>query len=211
MKRNALLFGAVAGIAAAIGSFAIAQNQHDASMPEMQLPPGWTQEDMMACVIAGTPGEQHAFLAEAAGTWYGTCKMWMAPGMEPMVSEVVTTNTVIMDGRYVECVTKGEMPGMGEFHGRGVYGFDNLRNTYVSNWIDNHGTGIMNGTGKLSADQKTMTWTFSHICPITKQPTTLREVETIISATERKFEMFGPDPKTGKEYKLMEIAYKRGG
>lgn len=211
MNRKPLIVAA-AGLFAALGSFAIAQNHGDshAAQPEMQLPPGWTEADMQACMIAGMPGEMHEYLAEAAGTWYGASKMWMAPGMEPMESEVVTTNTVIMDGRYVESECRGDMAGMGPYHGRGVYGFDNVSQQFVSTWIDNHGSGIMNGTGKLSPDRKTMTWTFTYNCPINKKPTTMREIETVTGPNSRKFEMFGADPKTGKEYKMMEIAYKRG-
>src|SRR5678816_3961898 len=48
-----------------------------------QLPPGWTEADMKACMEAGTPGPMHAYLAKGTGVWTGKCTMWMAPNTEP--------------------------------------------------------------------------------------------------------------------------------
>jgi len=42
-------------------------------------------------------------------------------------------------------------------------------------------------------------------CPITKKPTAMRDVETITGPHSKTLEMFGADPKTGKEYKMMRI------
>jgi hypothetical protein len=212
MIRKSLFVTAAAGIVAAFGSLAVAQAQKDSGAGhEMQLPPGWTEADMQACMIAGTPGEQHAYLAEGVGTWYGKAKMWMAPGAEAMEMDVTNTITSTMDGRYVTCEVESEMPGMGPFHGNGVYGFDNTTQKFVSTWIDNHSTGIMTGTGALSADHKTMTWTYNYTCPVTKKPTTMREVETATGDNTRTFEMFGIDPKSGKEFKVMHVEYTRRG
>ena len=46
----------------------------------MQLPPGWTAEDMQAMMAAGTPGKMHEHLAKDVGMWQGKTTMWMAPG-----------------------------------------------------------------------------------------------------------------------------------
>jgi hypothetical protein len=187
---------------------AAAQPAGEQGMP--QLPEGWTMEDMMACVQAGTPGEQHAFLAKVAGTWQGTTRMWMGPdATEPMESTCTTVMTPIMDGRYMKCETTGEMPGMGAFLGQGIYGYDNVAQKFVASWIDNHSTGILHGTGELSPDGKTMTWSFTYHCPIAKKPTVMREIERRLSDDAFVLEMHGVDPKTGKEYKMMEIAYTR--
>lgn len=177
--------------------------------PEMKLPPGWTSEDMEACMIAGTPGKQHEFLAKQAGTWTGKSQMWMGPGMEVIASECTQTVTVVMDGRYIKTEIAGDMPGMGPFTGLGFSGFDNVSEKYVGTWIDNHSTGIWNGTGVLAPDQKSMTWTYNYNCPVTKKPTTAREVATFLDATHMKFEMFAIDPKSNKEYKCMQIDYTK--
>lgn len=227
---------AIVGVAAlfAAGSFAFAQTtqpgkdnkqgtkappgkgqgQSPASygqQPEGQppLPPGWTEADMQACATAGTPGAQHAQLAKSIGTWTGNTTMWMAPGMEPTQSTCTSTIAGIMDGRFTKCKLEGEMPGMGPFNGFGIYGFDNVAQKYQAVWIDNCGTGIMTGIGELSSDSSTMTWKFSYTCPITKKLTTMREIDRFTGKDSKTTELFSIDPKSGKEFKMMEIVFTR--
>lgn len=200
------------GLAAVVASIATAQssqNEHSAAQDEMPLPPGWTEEDMQACVIAGMPGKQHQRLAEEAGTWRGTTTMWMAPGAEPMSCPATMILTPIMDGRYVQCQMHSEMPGMGLYLGEGVYGYDNVSQQFVSTWIDNHNTGIMTGRGVETADGRTITWTYTYNCPINKKPVEMREVATKTGPNSKKLEMYGDDPKTGEHYKMMVIELTR--
>jgi hypothetical protein len=171
----------------------------------MKLPPGWTEEDMQACILAGTPGEMHERLANDVGEWHGSVTMWMGPGGEPMTSECTTTVTPMMDGRYTKVEWEGDMPGMGPNHGFGIYGFDNVSQKFVSIWIDNHSTGIMRGDGNLSPDGKTLSWEFTHNCPVTKKPAVMREVETITGPGTKTLEMHATDPKSGEEYKMMSV------
>jgi hypothetical protein len=202
-------------------SVALAQNPQDkkptapaqppAGHDMPQLPPGWTEADMQACMEAATPGEMHAFLAESIGTWTGKSKMWMAPGVPPMESECTSKITALLDGRFTKCEIEGEMPGMGPFHGFGIYGYDNVGKKFQSTWIDNCGTGMMQGTGELSSDEQTLTWKFTYNCPITKKPTTMREIERNTGKNTKTLEMHGIDPKSGKEFKMMEIAFTRSG
>lgn len=205
----------VVGLLAAVGSIAMGDPSKDmkpAGQPvDMQLPPGWTPEDMQACMIAGTPGEQHQALAAGAGKWTGKSQMWMAPGMPPISSENAAVVTPIMDGRYVKTEFSGDMPGMGPFNGLGIYGFDNVSKQFVSSWVDNMGTGIMQGVGEASADGKVITWKYTANCPITKKPTIMREIETITGPNSKTLEMWSIDPKSGKEYKSMFIELTRQG
>jgi hypothetical protein len=156
-----------------------------------------------------TPGKEHEHLAEGAGVWHCKTRMWMTPGGEPMTSEGASTVTPIMDGRYVKVEMAGEMPGMGPYNGFGIYGFDNVSQKFVSTWIDNHSTGIMTGFGKLSEDGKTLSWKYTHNCPITKKPAVMREIETITGPNTKTLEMYGADPKSGKEFKMMHIEMTR--
>lgn len=227
MNRSRLFVPAsltVAALAVVAGSIAVADPAKEAApakeaskgkdaapagQPDMQLPPGWTEEDMKACVMAATPGKMHEKMAKDAGIWAGKTSMWMAPGAEPMKSECTSTMTPIMDGRYLKVEIAGEMPGMGPFVGFGINGYDNVAQKFVSTWIDNQGTGIMYGTGELSADGKVLTWKFTYNCPITKKPVIMREVETHTGPDSMTLEMFGPEPKSGKEYKMMSIEFSR--
>ncbi len=183
--------------------------QTPATPPEMKLPPGWTMEDMQACMMASMPGNKQALLAKDIGQWTGKTTMWMGPDSEPIISDASSTITPIMDGRFIKIEAKGEMPGMGPYNGLGINGYDNVSNQFVSTWIDYHSTGIMNGTGELSADGKTLTRKYTFSCPLTKKPAVIRQVETNVDANTKKIEMFGNDPKSGKEFKMMEIAYTR--
>lgn len=124
-------------------------------------------------------------------------------------SECTSTVTPIMDGRYAKCEMIGEVPGMGAFNGFGLTGFDNVSQKFVGTWIDNHSTGIMNGVGELSSDGKVMTWSYTFNCPIAKKPTTMRQIETSTGPDTMKFEMFCSDPKSGKEYKCMQIDFTK--
>lgn len=201
-------FGALAIAVATLGSIGTAQEKGEAKpagLPEMKLPPGWTMEDMQACIVAGTPGKEHAEILKGVGTWTGKSSMWMDPDQAPITSECTTTVTPLMDGRFVKIEMEGDMPGMGPYKGFGLCGFDNVSQKLVATWIDNHSTGIMNGTGEMSKDGKTVTFEYTGNCPITKKPTVMREVQTITGPNSKTLEMFGTNPKTGKEFKMMKV------
>jgi hypothetical protein len=210
-KKLSLATFGIVGVAA-ITSFVIAAAPEDkkpaagaaASAAEAQLPPGWTPEDMQACMAAATPGEKQKLLTDQAGTWTGKTKMEMPDG-KVETADCTCTVTPLIGGRYTRCEFKGDMPGMGPFEGIGVYGYDNVSKQYVSSWIDSNSTGVMQGTGELSADGKTITWNYTFSCPITKKPAPMREVETITGPNTKRLEMFGKDPKTNVESKMMTI------
>jgi hypothetical protein len=152
----------------------------------------------------------HEFLAKGAGTWHGKSTMWMPPGDgEPMKSECTMTVTPFMDGRFFKMEMAGEMPGMGPYTGFAINGFDNVSQQSVSTWIDNCGTGFANGTGQLSGDGKTLTWSYTYNCPINKKPAPLREIETYTGENAKTLEVFGNDPKSGREFKMMVIEFSK--
>ena len=199
---------AMACLAFVLGTFAVAQEDKEKpseGQPQFQLPPGWTAEDMQACILAGTPGKMHEHLAKSVGEWQGKTKTWMAPDTEPISSACKVVMTPAMEGRYVKTDWTGDIPGMGPYHGFGIYGYDNVAKKFVSTWIDNHSTGIMKGHGKLSEDGKQLTWQFEYMCPVTEKPTVMREIETVTGPDAKKIEMYATDPKSGKEYKMMEV------
>lgn len=177
--------------------------------PEMKLPPGWTEADMQACMVAGTPGKQHEQLLKDVGVWQGKNTMWMYPGAEPVTTDATCTMTSFLDGRYVKVEWAGDMPGMGPYKGFGLTGYDNISQKHVNLWIDNMSTGLMTGTGVPSADGTTMTWSFDYICPITKKAAVFRQIEKSTGPGRKTMDMYGVDPKSGKEYKMMSIEMTR--
>jgi hypothetical protein len=214
MKSRMPLLALAVGLLAAgtiVGSLAIADSAKDAksALPEIKLPPGWTMEDMETCMKAATPGKNQQLLSKDAGVWQGKTTMWMGPDGDAMHSECTSTVTPIMDGRYIKVEIKGDMPGMGPFEGFGIYGYDNVSGQFVASWVDNQSTGIMNGTGELSKDGKTLTWKNTFNCPLNKKPAVMREIDTITGPNSKTLEMIGNDPKSGKEFKMMRIELTR--
>jgi hypothetical protein len=209
-RRKSLIVALNVLIALVAADVALAQAPRDSKAPEkskseFKLPPGWTEEDVQAMMAAATPGKMHEHLAKDVGVWHGKHTMWMAPGTDPIKSESTSKVTKMLDGRFTKLEVEGEIPGMGPFHAVSITGFDNVAQKFTSTWIDNHGTGMMNGTGELSPDGKTLTWKFTYNCPIAKKPVVMRQIETVTGSKTKTLEMFGADPKSGKEFKMMTI------
>jgi len=203
-----------AALAALAASIAWAQPAKEgapkpAPQPEMKLPPGWTAADMQACIDAGTPGKMQGVLTRDAGVWKGKGTMWMGPGSDSMAAEFTLNIKPAMDGRFVTFTFEGDMADMGPFNGLGINGFDNVEQKFVSSWIDNQSTGILSGTGELSPDGSTLTWTYRYTCPVTRKPAMLRQIERRTGENTKLQETFGTDPKSGKEYKMMSFEFKR--
>jgi hypothetical protein len=154
-----------------------------------------------------TPGAEHKLLAQKAGSWTARVSMWMSPGAPPQVSDATSESRLIMGDRYLEDVVNGTFNGM-PFEGRGVTGFDNLKKKYVYVWVDNMGTGLMTGKGTYNPKRRSFTWLSEAPDLMTGKVKTVRGVDTLIDADNWKSEMYdkGPD---GKEFKSMEIVYKR--
>jgi hypothetical protein len=179
---------------------------------DMKMPsPEEMQKMMDAYMNAAKTGPQHEFLKKQAGTWHGKVKSYEVPGQPPQESECDETVTSILGGRFTKCDVAGEMGQMGHFEGLGLYGYDNAKNKFTMAWADNMGTCIMDGTGEISPDHKTLTWTMNYVDPVTKKAGTMKEVDHFISDDETHMEMYGENPMDGKEMKMLEINFKRTG
>ena len=157
----------------------------------------------------GTPGPMHAMLASWSGTWIGETTMWENEGAAPMKSKGKGVNTMILGGKYQSSTHSGDMMGM-PFEGKGLTAYNNATKQFESTWIDNWSTGIMTMTGSWDASSKTLTMSGTY--PDINRPgklCSMREVITVIDDNTQKMEMYGPDQKTGKEYRIMEINMKR--
>jgi len=87
-----------------------------------------------------------------------------------------------------------------------VEGFDNVKKKFVSSWIDNMGTGIMNSEGTYDAGAKTMTYNGEcEMMPGTK--TKIRQVIKLADKDHRTMEFY--EDRGGTEVKTMEISYTR--
>ena len=162
----------------------------------------------------GKTGENHKLLAGMAGDWTYTLKMWMDPNGKPQESKGTSTRKAIMDGRYfiAEHTGKFQMPGPDgkmkdmDFKGMAIEGYDNAKKKFVSSWIDNMSTMIMNAEGSYEPSAKT--FTYNAECEMMPGKTTkIREVIKIVDNDHHTFEWY--DDMHGAEAKTMEISYKR--
>ncbi|CAM2802959.1 hypothetical protein DRF59_05555 [Chryseobacterium flavum] len=175
--------------------------------------PEWKPVDsataMKAWMEYSTPGEMHKMLAKSDGAWTGETTMWMENGGKPMMSKSETTNKMMYDGRYQISNHKGNFMGM-PFEGMSIVGYDNSKKKFISTWIDNMGTGIMHGEGEWNPSTKSVEFKGKMTDPSRPgKDCDFREVFTFVDDNTQKLEMYGPDSKTGKEYKTMEIKYTR--
>ena len=167
-----------------------------------------TQEEMMkAWMEVATPGEAHKVLANFAGKWDTSSKMWMAPGTEPMQTKGTAEGKLILGGRFLETTHSGSMMGM-PWEAKALTGYDNFRKHYQSLWIDNMGTTMTLLNGKADADGKTFTYQGKMDEPATNEkdkPFTMVEKhvskdEVVVSLTTKV---------EGKDFKFLEVTYKR--
>lgn len=173
----------------------------------------WKPEDSAAANKAwmefATPGELHKMLAKSDGNWTGTTTTWMEEGAQPMISQSECMNKMIFDGRYQYSTYKGDFMGM-PFEGMSIMGYDNARKKFVSTWIDNMGTGMMHAEGDWNPAKRSIELKGKMTDPSRpEKDCDVREVYTFNDDNSHTLEMYGPDWKTGKEMKTMEIKFTR--
>ncbi len=157
----------------------------------------------------GTPGPMHSLMASWDGTWEGEMTMWDYEGAAPFSTPTKTVNSMMLGGKYQNCTYSGDMMGM-PFEGRSILGYDNATKKFTSAWVDNFSTGIMIMTGTWDEASKSLTFTGSS--PDINRPGKechMKEIYKIIDDNTQVMEMYGPDAKTGKEYKMFEIKMAR--
>lgn len=171
---------------------------------EMAPPPGMSQADMEAMTRAATPGENHKHLQRYVGDWTYNIKTFAAPSQPAMESTGTMHAEPILGGRYVQAVYKGDFMGQ-PFEGRSTDGYDNVSKQYVSSWVDNFGTGIMNSTGTCDAGCKVVNMNADMMDPASGKKVATRSTTTWIDDSHFKMEMFTVDSASGKSVKMMEI------
>ncbi len=163
-------------------------------------------EDMQAYTDYGTPGAMHQMLAKDNGVWDEEITMWMAPGTEPMKYTATVTNEMIMGNHYQQSKHSGSMMGM-PFEGLSITGYDNARKVFVNSWVDNFATGIMNSDGTWNEKTKSIEYKGLVTDPVSKKQIPFRQIMYYIDDNTQRMEMFMTHK--GKEYKSMEIKFKR--
>ena len=160
--------------------------------------------------------DNHKLLGDLAGTWNYKVKFWMNPDPKAPPSEASGSSVTkaIMGGRYYTTDVNGmmKMPGADgkmkdvEFKGMAFHGYDNVKQKFVSSWIDNMGTGVMMSEGTYDPATKTFTYNAEiEAMPGMKQK--VREAIRIVDKDHHTFEYY--EDRGGQEAKTMEINYTR--
>lgn len=167
------------------------------------------QEEMMkAWQTYMTPTEVHRMIAQSDGEWAGEVSQWMTPDAPPTISKCVSSNRMVMGGRYQISDFKGELMGS-PFEGMSTLAFDNAKKVFISTWIDNMGTGVMVMQGPWDDKTKSMTLKGTMVDPVTGKDTKAEEKFTIIDDNTQMMEMFAPRPDGKGMFKTMVIKFSR--
>lgn len=162
--------------------------------------------EMQAWMDYAKPGKFHEMLAKDDGDWTGEVSMWMDPTAPPTVSTGNCSNKMILGGRYQQSTFTMDMMGM-PFEGINILGYDNAKKMFVSSWVDNFGTGILNMQGTLDEATNTINLTGKQTDPVTGKDIDVRETFKVIDANNQVMEMYMTI--NGVESKSMEVKYKR--
>ncbi len=99
-----------------------------------------------------------------------------------------------------------ELGGM-PFEGLSIVGYDNAKKVFVSSWVDNMGTGIMNMEGTWDPTTKSINFKGVTVEPTTGKDMDVKETFSIVDKDTQKMEMYMVNG--GQDIKTMEIIFKR--
>jgi hypothetical protein len=174
-----------------------------------------SDEEMMAKMMELSKlNDNHKLLGGMVGTWAYTVKMWMDPKGNPSESTGTAVRKAVMDGRFVSGDYSGKfkMPGADgkmmdmNFKGMSLDGYDNVKQKFVSAWVDNMGTGVMLSDGTYDAGTKTFTYTGEYEA-MPGMKCKIREVIKVADKDHHSMEYY--EDRGQGEMKSMEITYSR--
>jgi hypothetical protein len=134
--------------------------------------------------------------------------MWMTPDAPPQVSKGEAISEMMLGDRFLKSYNKGSMMGM-SFEGVAFTGYDNFKKKFVTIWFDSTGTGFYKTSGSLDNSRKIRTESGIWDDFMTGGKSKVTWVTKIIDDNSYRFDMYNEDPKTGKEFKSVEIVYTR--
>jgi len=91
----------------------------------------------------------HHFLAQLAGNWRGTSKLWLEPDKLADEAPIVGTIQIILEGRFALFLYQSSIEGETQ-HGMFTFGYNTLLDRYETSWVDSfhNNTAIMFCTGR---------------------------------------------------------------
>ena len=153
------------------------------------------------------PSKQHELLKQDVGTWDATIRIWPMAGAEPLESKGVEKNQLLKGGMWLITHFEGEAIGM-PFVGMGTTGYDPAEKKYVGTWVDTMTPHMMITKSDYDEKTKTMTGQAETRDAISGEKYTAKIISRHTGDDTRVMEMHRKD-ENGKEWKVMEISYKR--
>jgi uncharacterized protein DUF1579 len=89
-------------------------------------------------------GSPHHFLAQLAGGWTGTSKLWLEPDKLTDESQIIGNIQIILEGRFALFLYQSSIEGEPQ-HGLFTFGYNTLTDQYEASWVDSfhNNTAIM--------------------------------------------------------------------
>jgi hypothetical protein len=122
----------------------------------------------------------------------------------------ILVNTMTSDGLYQISEIKGT-PVMGKpWTGLRITGYDNERKVFTRAMIgDGTSSGGVAMEGTWDENTRSITMPFKKFDPFTDEERNLKEVYRIIDENTEVLEIYTTDPKTKKEFKMLNIKWTR--
>lgn len=180
------------------------------SRAQEQAAPASTEQEraLAAWDRASSPGPWHAFLAQRAGKWKFSGRVWNDPAGEPSLSKGEAQLEMILGGRILQEHLRGSS-GKLQFEGEGLLGCDNAAGTLTWIWVDSVGTMMTVLTGPAGDVGKPVELHGQLTDPASGRVIKLRVMLTFLGPDEFRWEYFGA-PEGFEEARMMEMVYTRG-
>jgi hypothetical protein len=154
-----------------------------------------------------TPGAMHKWMEKTNGTWEGEVSQWMAADAPPMKANATNVQSSALGGRYVTAKFTSTMMGQ-PFEGMSTMGYNNAKKMFVSTWVDNMGTGIVQMSGNYNEATKTLMLKGLQTDFMTGKDMDISEEMKMIDDNTYIMTMRGIGPD-GKDMKFMEGTFKK--
>lgn len=154
------------------------------------------------------PTAEHKLLKKDVGTWDATVKVWPMPDAEPIESKGTERNRLLRGGLWLVTRFEGEFFGT-PFIGNGQFGYDPHEKKYVGSWIDTMTPHMMSIKSDYDKETKAMTGTAETRDPNTGETYTAKMITRYNDEDDTRIMEMHRKGEDGKEWKVMEISYKR--
>lgn len=190
-------------VAAGFGLWVGGTASSEEEVPAEGGAPACTPEEQAAMMEAATPGDNHTWLGQFAGTWDVAMESTLRSG-EVENNKATATFRMLLGGRYQEQRFQGTFGGE-PYEGHGITGFDNTTKVFQNYWFDTMGTTGSVSQGQRAADGKSITFNGKWDTPGGSVP--FRQVLTQTDANSFTFTMYGSFSE--EETQIMHAVYTK--